>query len=372
MSNNNRDRDQNPGQPEPPSVPLPVIDPMRTPVALTEPEPPVVTAMGPIEPEAGRSHVPINYSANTGGRAGLFAMVVVLALAVILVYGLWSRRHAEASLVARLGEQARQSVPVDVVRVRRASGETSLTLPGEAKAFYETTIFARTSGYVDKWLVDIGDRVKQGQVLATIETPELDAQLTASRAKLEALKSEVHVAETTANFAKVSYDRWEAAAPGGAVSQQERDQKKSEMEESNAKLEASKAQVALGEADVQRLTTMTGLQAGRRPLRRDHHPPARGHRRLGDGRQHDQHLAAVHDRAVGPDPGIRGRAGGGRAGRQGGHDRRGRGARVARAQVHRQGGPNRLVGGPGLADAEGGSARAQPRAWNWPPARSCG
>ena len=59
-----------------------------------------------------------------------------------------------------------------------------LLLPGEAKAFYETTIFARTSGYVDKWVADIGDHVKQGDVLATIETPDLDAQLTAAKVSL--------------------------------------------------------------------------------------------------------------------------------------------------------------------------------------------
>ena len=95
-----------------------------------------------------------------------------------------------------------------------------LSLPGEARSFYETTIFARTSGYLKQWLVDIGDRVKEGQTLALIETPELDDQMAASKARLDALKSEVHVAETTANFAKVSFDRWEAAAPEGAVSHQ--------------------------------------------------------------------------------------------------------------------------------------------------------
>ena len=58
--------------------------------------------------------------------------------------------------------------------------------PGETAAWYETTIYARVNGYVAKWLVDIGDHVKKGQVLATIETPELDAELQAARAQLKA------------------------------------------------------------------------------------------------------------------------------------------------------------------------------------------
>lgn len=149
---------------------------------------------------------------------------------------------------------------VDVVRVHRAAAESILTLPGEARSFSETTLYARTSGYLSKWFVDIGDHVKDGQTLATIETPELDDQLVAARAKVDQLKADAHVAETTSQFAKVSFDRWESAAPGGAVSQQERDQKKAELDSAVAKLQSANAQVALGDADVKRLLTLTGFK----------------------------------------------------------------------------------------------------------------
>jgi RND family efflux transporter MFP subunit len=142
------------------------------------------------------------------------------------------------------------------MHVQYAAADNLIELPGEARSFYETVIFARTSGYLSKWLVDIGDSVKEGQVLATIDNPELDDQLVAAKAKVEELKAQVNVAQSNVNFAKLSYDRWFGAAPEGAVSEQERDQKKSELDSSLAKLEAAKAQVASGQAEVQRLNTL--------------------------------------------------------------------------------------------------------------------
>ena len=208
----------------------------------------------------GHSHVPVHYSGSTNWGVIIFAIVVAVVLCVLFVKGQHARQRAAAELAGESTQSADQPATVDTVRVLPAPGQTTLTLPGEARSFYETTIFARTSGYLSKWLVDIGDPVKEGQTLALIETPELDDQMAASKAKLDALKAEVHVAEATANFAKVSFDRWEAATPDGAVSHQERDQKKSELDTSLARLEAAKSQVSLGQADVQRLTTLIGFK----------------------------------------------------------------------------------------------------------------
>ena len=87
--------------------------------------------------------------------------------------------------VARATEEAAGAPPfVDVVVAQPLTGVQRLELPGQTAAWYETTIYARVNGYVAKWLVDIGDHVTKGQLLATIETPELDAQLGAARASL--------------------------------------------------------------------------------------------------------------------------------------------------------------------------------------------
>ena len=133
--------------------------------------------------------------------------------------------------------------------VEPATGDPSLTLPGETHAWYESTIYARVTGYVAKWNVDIGDHVSKGQVLAEIETPELDAQFVAAQAKLKATKADVRVAEAEAEFARTTYARWRDA-PAGVVSEQEREDKKAAFDSAVARLEAARAHVALDQADV--------------------------------------------------------------------------------------------------------------------------
>ncbi len=85
------------------------------------------------------------------------------------------------------------------------------------------------NGYVSDWKADIGDKVTKGQVLATIETPDLDQQLVAAQEKLQVSEAEVKVAEAASDFAKSTYNRWRES-PKGVVSDQEREEKKSEYE----------------------------------------------------------------------------------------------------------------------------------------------
>jgi len=145
---------------------------------------------------------------------------------------------------------------VDVIAVQNAPSTLSLTLPGETAAWYESTIYARVDGYVAKWNADIGDHVQKGQILATIDTPELDAELAASRAKLKATEALVvaHVADM--DLAKTTYDRWRDS-PKGVVSEQEREEKKSGYDSATAQLKEAQAQVVLDKANVEHYTTLT-------------------------------------------------------------------------------------------------------------------
>jgi RND family efflux transporter MFP subunit len=140
-----------------------------------------------------------------------------------------------------------------VVTVRGAPAGGSLTLPGETAAWYESTIYARVSGYVAKWYVDIGDHVKAGQVLALIDTPELDAEFLAAKAKLKVSEAQVKVKQADAAFAASTYERWRDS-PKGVVSDQEREDKKAGNAGAAAQLEAARAQVNLDQADVDRLS----------------------------------------------------------------------------------------------------------------------
>ncbi len=127
------------------------------------------------------------------------------------------------------GGEAAYSTPAAGRYRRRATRPVGqdLVLPGETAAWYETTIYARVNGYVAKWMVDIGDHVKKGQVLAVIETPELDAELEAARAQLKASEAQVVARQAEAEFSRTTNERWRDS-PKGVVSEQERESKKAD------------------------------------------------------------------------------------------------------------------------------------------------
>ncbi len=108
-------------------------------------------------------------------KTGVFAAAAFLSLCFLIVIVV---RYLHAHAVAQAGENAYSRPPsVDVVIAQPATAGQDLILPGETAAWYATTLYARVNGYVAKWLADIGDHVKKGQLLAIIETPELDAEL---------------------------------------------------------------------------------------------------------------------------------------------------------------------------------------------------
>src|ERR1700680_4601870 len=184
--------------------------------------------------------------------AGIAAVVLLLCFVVVKVI-----RLVDAHSLAKAADTAYAAAPpVDVVTARPASVGQDLVLPGQTAAWFETTIYARVSGYVAKWLVDIGDHVKKGQVLATIATPELDAELSAAKAALRASGAQVAAREAEAEFSKTTHERWRDA-PKGVVSEQERESKKADFQSSEARLYAATAQVALDKSRVDQYGAMT-------------------------------------------------------------------------------------------------------------------
>jgi len=194
--------------------------------------------------------LPSNDTGRTLQRAAIAAAVVLL-LAFLIVY--FMRWHTQRGLAHETTAATGTLPAVDVVVVHSASAAGNLTLPGETAAWYESTIYARVSGYVAKWYVDIGDHVKNGQLLALIDTPELDAELLAAKAKLQVAQAQVKVKQADASFAASTYERWRDS-PKGVVSEQEREDKKAGDSSAVAQLEAARAQVNLDQADVDRLT----------------------------------------------------------------------------------------------------------------------
>jgi RND family efflux transporter MFP subunit len=125
---------------------------------------------------------------------------------------------------------------VEVVHPKAGTDGQEIALPGNAQAFDDTPIYARTSGYVEHWYVDIGAHVRQGQLLAVIQTPELDQQLEQARAELKTAQANLEIAQITAT-------RWQNLLKTNSVSQQETDQAVSDLSAKRALVDSNRANV---------------------------------------------------------------------------------------------------------------------------------
>ena len=200
--------------------------------------------------------VSARFDPDTGERLKRAAIIaaVVLGIAFVLVS---IDRFVKARSVARATQQASAAPAlVDVVTAQAVGTVQRLVLPGYTAAWHQSTIFARVDGYVGKWFVDIGDRVHEGQVLAQIETPDLDAELAAARAQLKAAEATVLVRKAETEFARTTYVRWRDS-PQGVVSDQEREEKKAAYDSAVARQRSAAADAALAQAQVDKYQALT-------------------------------------------------------------------------------------------------------------------
>ncbi len=149
-------------------------------------------------------------------RTRRFLLIVLLVAVLGAGWGIFTRIQAQAALKA--DTHAESVVHVDVVLPQRELHNPDLVLPGTLQAWTETPIYAHTSGYLKRWLVDIGQPVKAGQLIAEIDTPEVDQQLAQAEADL-------HTAQANAQLAQLTADRYRALLPTHTVSQQDLDNK---------------------------------------------------------------------------------------------------------------------------------------------------
>src|SRR5467141_2828651 len=167
-------------------------------------------------------------------RSWLVALIVFLAVAGMLVSGILRRVRARAIVSA---ETAAMAVPlVNVVSPQRTAPSHELVLPGNVEPYMTAPIYSRTSGYVKKWYVDIGARVKTGQLLAEIDTPEVDQQLQQSRSNLATAEANLRLAEITKN-------RYQELLKTNAVSQQDADNAVGTYNANNSIVQANQANV---------------------------------------------------------------------------------------------------------------------------------
>jgi RND family efflux transporter MFP subunit len=174
----------------------------------------------------------------------LVGIVFVIVVVVIVAYGLVTRAAENSRLSSLTDEEA--VATVSVVTPRVADNHAGLDLPGRLEAYIRAPIYARVSGYLKSWKYDIGAKVKAGSVLAEIDTPDLDQQLSQSRADL-------NVSQANAHLAQISATRWQSLAGTDAVATQDIDQR-------TYSLNANLAQVKASQANVDRLVAEEGFK----------------------------------------------------------------------------------------------------------------
>jgi RND family efflux transporter MFP subunit len=229
-------------------------------VAMLAADPP-----GPMPRRAKHEPSPMNRSRPAGSGLRWLAIALAIALAAAFVVVRQIKSNAATELADDTKTESSALPVVEIVPAEPAPATWNLKLPGETAAWYDSKIYARVNGYVGKWVNDIGDHVEKGQILATIETPDLDADLAAAKAKLAASGAQVQVKQADADFAKSTYERWRDS-PAGSVSKQEQESKKAGYESAEAQLAAAKAQVETDEADVARLTALTEFKLVKAPF----------------------------------------------------------------------------------------------------------
>ena len=173
-----------------------------------------------------------------------FVWILAVVAVLLAIWGVFSRVRGRDRIGA---ETAAEAIPVvQTAQPTPSPVSDELVLPGNVTAFYEAPIYARTSGYVKNWYTDIGTSVKKGQLLAEIETPEVDQQLRQSRADLD-------TAEANARIAAVTDARWQGLLVNQAVSPQDADTRR-------ATAQATKAAQASAMANVARLEQLESFK----------------------------------------------------------------------------------------------------------------
>ncbi len=214
------------------------------------------------------------------GRRLIVVAAAMLGLAALLVVGIVPRLQRQAEL-ADHARATTASIPVvTVVTPALAPRQTDLVLPGSIQAIQETAIHSRVDGYLKRRLVDIGDRVDAGQVLAEIDTPDLDQQLAQARATLA--QAEASLAQTraslqqtratlthnraTAEYMRTNLGRWRALKEQNLVAQQDVDDRQVAFDSAQADVEAGQANVEAVQASV--VAAQSSVEANRANVQR--------------------------------------------------------------------------------------------------------
>jgi RND family efflux transporter MFP subunit len=192
-------------------------------------------------------------------RASRTGVLITLALLIggAFAFG-WSQRSKANSRV-ELPAAGTRATRVEVTRPQVVESDRALSLPATVRALEQTKIYPRVTGYVRRWLVDIGDKVTAGQLLAEIDTPELDAQLSQARAQLAQAQSAVKQVMAQRDYSKSNTQRYESLADQKLVSKSQVEQTQAQASTDEASVVSAQSNVVAQQANVRRLIDTQGF-----------------------------------------------------------------------------------------------------------------
>jgi RND family efflux transporter MFP subunit len=185
----------------------------------------------------------------------VFAACAGLAIVLggLFAFTYLPRRNARAALEKDVKSAETAAPRVEVVAPKVVASDRALVLPGSIQALEETVVHSRVSGYVRKWNVDIGDKVTEGQVLAELDTPELDRELTQAYAQMAQVKAGLLQAEANRDLSKSNLSRYEQLVPAGVASQQDLEQRQGQAHVDAAAVTVAQASITVAAASIQRI-----------------------------------------------------------------------------------------------------------------------
>jgi RND family efflux transporter MFP subunit len=210
--------------------------------------------------DAGHDEIDLNVREPRPLWVILAGVLAVAALAALLLTGLIPRHRQAKELEADAEAATGAPVQVEVAAPKRAAPVLNVALPGTLRPWQEVSIFARTSGYLKKYYVDISNSVEPGQLLAEIETPETDQELRQAEAAVLQTKAAVTKAVADRDLAKTTWERYRQLVSSNFLSQQEAAEKEAALNAAEATLQSVQANVAAAEANVRRFTELQQFQ----------------------------------------------------------------------------------------------------------------
>ncbi len=187
------------------------------------------------------------------------AAVAITVVSVLAIIGMVPRLRAATEARSDRERAASEPARIQVEKPTRQAGGGKVVLPGTVQAVQDAVVYARTSGYVHSFTVDIGDAVKAGQVLATLDTPEIDQELRAAQAATVQASANIEQAKTQLALASTESTRYQTLAGSGVVSQQDMEEHRASFDARGANLKATEAARGSALADLQRLRELKGF-----------------------------------------------------------------------------------------------------------------